>query len=355
MRRRKEEAGAGELPLDPEGFERRLAEYLEWLRVNHFSPATVHERQNRLRHFIRWCSDRSLLRPTEITKPILERYQATLFHARRQKDGLPLSLTTQRNFLTSIKGYFRWLSRSNHVLFNAAADIEIPRLSRRLPKHVLNEDEAERVISVPDVTTPLGLRDRAMLETFYSTGMRRMELITLKLYDVDHDRGTIMVREGKGRHQRFVPIGDRALAWVKKYLADVRPLLAVEPDEGYVFVTNVGASFDANSVTAIVSDYVRKSAVGKQGAVHLFRHTAATLMLEHGADVRFIQAMLGHAKLETTQIYTQVSIRKLKEVHAATHPARLTRRAEQASEPAAPGNIDAPHAPSELPESSAEA
>lgn len=323
MKQRKEEVQGTELAPDPEGFERRLAQYLEWLRMSHGSEATAHERENRLRQFLAWCADRGLGRPADVTRPILERYQASLYHARRRRDGKPLALSTQRNALTSVKGFFRWLCRSNHVLSNAAADLVLPRLGRRLPQHVLSAEEAERVIAVPDVSTPLGLRDRAMLETLYSTGMRRMELIGLALYDLERDRGTMTVREGKGRHQRVVPIGDRAVGWIEKYLAESRRQLAIEPDEGTLFVTNVGARFDANSVTALVREYVRRSGVAKPGAVHLFRHTAATLMLEHGADVRFIQAMLGHAKLETTQIYTQVSIRKLKAVHAATHPARL--------------------------------
>lgn len=331
-RRKKEPPAASPLAVDPEGFERRLAQYVEWLRVNHYSEMGAEMRQKRLRHFIAWCAERSLLRPTEITKPILDRYQAALYYARRQKDGLPLSLTTQANHLTALKGFFRWLVRSNHVLFNAAADLELPRVTRRLPKHVLNESEAERVINLPDVAKPLGLRDRALLETLYSTGLRRMEVIELKLYDLDRERGTLMVREGKGRRQRVVPIGDRALGWIDKYVADVRPTLAIEPDEGYVFLAITGTPFNLNSVTALVGDYVRGAGVEKKGAVHLFRHTTATVMLENGADIRFIQAMLGHARLETTQIYTQVSIRKLKEVHTATHPARLTRRADRAGD-----------------------
>ncbi len=341
MKRRKEEARAEDLALDPGGFERRLSQYLEWLRFSHFSEGTAKDRQLRVRYFMAWCLERSLLRPTEITKPILERFQASLFHARRRRDGLPLSVASQRNFLTSVKGFFRWLSRSNHVLFNPAADLILPRLSRRLPKHVLNEAEAERVINLPNVETPLGLRDRAILETLYSTGVRRMELITLRLYDIDRERGTLMVREGKGRGQRVVPIGDRALGWVEKYLAEVRSTLVVEPDEGYIFLTYAGAGFDPNSLTILAGTYVRRAELGKVGAVHLFRHTAATVMLEHGADIRFIQAMLGHAKLETTQLYTQVSIRKLKEVHTATHPARLRRIDPPPAEP-----VDVP--PAEL-------
>ena len=157
--------------------------------------------------------------------------------------------------------------------------------------------------------------------------MRRFELINLKLYDIDAERGTIMIRQGKGKKDRMVPVGERALAWVEKYLTDVRPSLVVEPDEGTVFLTNQYEPFTKNRLTQLVRNYVDAADIGKKGACHLFRHTMATLMLENGADIRFIQQMLGHARLDTTQIYTQVSIRKLKEIHSVTHPsAKLKRR-----------------------------
>jgi len=156
-----------------------------------------------------------------------------------------------------------------------------------------------------EIGDALGVRDRAILETLYSTGMRRSELIGLKLYDLDTERGTIMVRQGKGKKDRMIPIGERAVAWIEKYLADVRPELVVDPAEGILFLTNLGQAFTPNRPTQLVRQYVIAAELGKTGACHLFRHTMATLMLEHGADIRFIQAMLGHAELTTTQIYTR--------------------------------------------------
>jgi integrase/recombinase XerD len=151
-----------------------------------------------------------------------------------------------------------------------------------------------------------------------------MELIGLKVYDLDADRGTVMVRQGKGRKDRMIPIGERALAWIDKYQREHRPSLVI--DGGPVlFVNNAGEQFGPGQLTRLVRDYVNASEIGKRGSCHLFRHTMATLMLENGADIRYIQAMLGHVKLETTAIYTQVSIRKLKEIHTATHPARAKR------------------------------
>jgi integrase/recombinase XerD len=188
---------------------------------------------------------------------------------------------------------------------------------------VLTSTEADAVLNQTDVGTPLGIRDRAMLETLYSTGIRRMELANLKLYDFDRERGTLMVRQGKGKKDRMVPIGERALAWVEKYLNEVRPDLIRERDDGLLWLNAAGIPMLAASIGGIVAEYVDAAKIGKRGSCHLFRHTMATVMLENGCDIRYIQAMLGHAKLDTTEIYTQVSIRKLKEVHSATHPARL--------------------------------
>jgi hypothetical protein len=146
------------------------------------------------------------------------------------------------------------------------------------------------------------------------------------------DRGTMMVRMGKGKKDRMIPIGERALAWIDRYITEVRPTLARQPDEGVLFLSNLGEAFSPNRLTQLVREYVAGADIGKSGSCHLFRHTMATLMLEGGADIRFIQQMLGHVKLDTTQIYTQVSIRKLKEIHTLTHPAKLDKSGKEGPE-----------------------
>jgi integrase/recombinase XerD len=186
------------------------------------------------------------------------------------------------------------------------------------------------VLAQADLGDPLGVRDRAIMETLYSTGIRRKEVAGLAVFDIDADRGVVMVRQGKGGKERMVPIGERALGWIEKYRTQVRPQHAVEPDPGTLFLTAWGEPLALMSLTDLVRRYVSRANIGKQGGCHLFRHTMATLMLEGGADVRHIQEMLGHASLETTQIYTQVSIRSLKAIHSATHPAaKLERRPRQ--------------------------
>jgi integrase/recombinase XerD len=156
-------------------------------------------------------------------------------------------------------------------------------------------------------------------------------MINLKLYDLDTERGTLTIRQGKGRKDRVIPIGERASAWVDKYVREVRPQLVVEPDDHTVFLSNAGEPFCLDHLSNLVRDYVDKADIGKRGACHLFRHSMATLMLENGADIRFIQQMLGHADLNSTQIYTHVSIQKLKQIHTATHPAKLGKSPSKAT------------------------
>src|SRR5690606_2203361 len=199
-------------------------------------------------------------------------------------------------------------------------ELELPRLERRLPRAVFSAKEVEQVLALSDLETPLGIRDRAMMEVLYSTGLRRTELGALRLGDIDADRGTVLVRLGKGRKDRVVPIGERALLWVGRYLDEVRPSFVAPPGHPALFVNHAGAPIPPARLTQLLRRYVDRADLGKTGACHIFRHTMATLMLEGGADVRLIQEILGHAELSTTEIYTRVNIKHREAVHAATHP-----------------------------------
>lgn len=331
-RRGRKKRAPAMVPSTP--LEAMLSEYLSWTRVKNFSEITVRNRRVHIGFFLRWCGERGLNEPADITRPVLERYQRYLFHYRKQ-NGQPLSFHSQHTRLAPVRVWFKWMVRQNYLLANPASEIELPRLGYRLPT-VLTVAEAEQVLSQPDIHDPLGLRDRAILETLYSTGMRRLELIHLKLYDLDLARGIVTIRQGKGKKDRVIPIGDRAVAWVGKYLSEARPRLVVEPDAGTVFLSVEGEEISRDHLTFMARHYIAQANIGKTGACHLFRHTMATLMLEGGADIRFIQQMLGHAKLSSTQIYTQVSIRMLKQVHSLTHPAQLHKPAAATSD----GNHD---------------
>lgn len=306
-------------PHDPDGFATHLRRFLYYLKTHHFSEHTIENREHCIKTFALWAFERGLTQPREITKPILERYQRHLYY-HRKSNGEPLSFRTQGARMVPVRAFFKWLARENYILFNPASEIELPRPERRLPKAILTPEEAEAVLHQPDLETLIGMRDRAILEVFYATAIRRLELGGLKLWDIDYERGTLTVRQGKGNKDRIVPLGERAQAWLEKYRDEVRPSLVAGRDESTLFLSVHGMPLDATRLSERVRGYVKKAGVNKPGSCHLFRHTAATLMLEGGADIRFIQALLGHESLETTQIYTHVAIGKLAEIHAATHP-----------------------------------
>jgi integrase/recombinase XerD len=328
-------AAASPSPPAPSDWAAVVARYLEWLRLTHYAADTVHVRACYLRYFTAWAEARGITTPARVTRGVLERYQRWLYHYRK-RTGAPLSVWSQHGRLVAVKGLFRWLTKQRALRANPAAELELPRVTaQRLPQP-LTEAEIAQVLAQPAVATPTGLRDRALLETGYSTGLRRMELIGLRLYDLDLARGVVVIREGKGKKDRVVPIGERAVAWLEKYLDEARPELVAEPDDGVVFLTSTGRPFHPNHCSRLIRDYVAAAGIQKRGACHLLRHTMATGMLEHGADVRVIQEILGHARLTTTQLYTRVSIRLLKAVHTATHPAATLGRPA----PAVPPDVD---------------
>ncbi|WP_372788615.1 tyrosine-type recombinase/integrase [Leptospira kirschneri] len=213
-----------------------------------------------------------------------------------------------------------YLEKKEYILKNPFLEIKLPRKGRRLPRNILSVEEVERILSVPDLGTPLGIRNRAILELFYSTGMRLFELQKLEIRDIDFLKKRIFVREGKGKKDRVIPVSKRAIDWTRKYLEEVRLGYVKEVDNQSLFLSWKGDPLQTNWILNCVTQAKKKAEVEKKGSTHMFRHTTATLMLENGADIRHIQEMLGHKDLGTTQIYTHVAIRKLKEVYEKTHP-----------------------------------
>jgi integrase/recombinase XerD len=326
LKRQPQPQPAPETPL-----EQLRDKHLAEIRTKNFSQHTVKNRRVAINFFLAWCAERGMTEPVEVTRTVLEAYQRHVFHYRK-KNGEPLAFTGQHQRLTPLKVWFKWMARNHYILHNPASELEMPRIGFRLPKSVLTAKEAEQILAQPNIHEPLGLRDRAILETLYSTGMRRQELSNLKVWDVDRERETVMIRQGKGKKDRMIPLGRRAADWIGKYLREARPELVAEPGDGTLFLTNAGEPLVLGYLTMLVATYVEASGVKKHGACHLWRHTMATLMLEGGADIRFIQAMLGHSDLKATEIYTHVAIRKLQEIHRATHPANLEREKRQLME-----------------------
>jgi integrase/recombinase XerD len=293
-----------------------MADYLESMAILGLSPATRSGRASSLLRLARWCEERSISRPADVTRPLLERYQRHLFYFRSEA-GKPLSPVSQAHQLVSIRQYFKWCTRQSLINANPASELQLPKVGVRLPRYTLSVAEVERVLSLPDVSTLDGLRDRALLEVLWATGIRRSEAARLSVFDIRAD-GTLFVRLGKGKKDRVVPISPRALSWLSRYLDEVRPRFVTPPDSGVLFLSSTGNP--PADLSQLVGGYIKASGLPVAGACHLFRHACATAMLEGGADIRFVQELLGHSKLDTTQVYTRVTISKLKAVYAATHP-----------------------------------
>jgi len=305
--------------------------WLEQLRSRNYAEGTLEERFFSLKFFMQWAADRDVTQVGMVTRPMLEAFQRFLSRYERPGGtGRRLSWSTQRQRIGCLKDWFRWLTRQNLILHNPASELELPRMEKRLPTQALTIAEVDRLLAVPNVPDPLGVRDRAMLEIFYATGLRRAELCSLDLPDVNAERGTLTVRRGKGRKDRVVPLGGRAAFWVARYAREVRPRLSLDSRTQALFFTGYGEAFNPDVVSRMVSSWIKEAGLGKKGSCHLLRHSCATHMLEGGADIRYIQQLLGHEKLETTAIYTEVTIRQLIEVHARCHPAGKRQETGQA-------------------------
>lgn len=304
-------------------FYQYLLLYNEAMQVRGYSKSTLHRRESDIRRFIGWCDERSIGSPQQVTKPILERYQKHLFYY-RQANGQPLSATSQNHYLTSVRQFFKYLTQQNHLLYNPASELIIVRQNATLPI-VLSVEEINALMQIPDADIPGGLRDRTILELFYSTGIRRSELCDLTMKDLSLSRETIYIRKGKGGKDRLIPVGERAMYWLNRYLLDARPELLLDVAEQVLFINDYGDKFRDNKLGDKVKRFMKNAGINAPGSCHLLRHAMATHMLENGAEIRYIQAMLGHSTLKSTQMYTHVSIRKLQAIHKATHPAKLKR------------------------------
>jgi integrase/recombinase XerD len=297
-----------------------VEEYLLWMRVHNYATTTILCRRRYLGYFTGFCQQHGIDEPSAVTFELLQRYQRRLFE-HRKRDGQPLTVATQVQRLVPVCHFFSWLRRSGQLDTNPAGDLLMPRPDRRLPEATLSRTEMTALLAQPDVARPLGLRDRAILEVFYSSALRRQELIDLTVRDVDFERATVFIRHGKGSKDRYVPIGERALFWLRLYLDLARPRFTADQTTEQLFVSSVGTPICPDWLSRKVRRYLHNAGIDKKGSCHLLRHTVATLLLEGGADIRYVAEMLGHARLETTQRYTHVSIDRLRTIHTTTHPA----------------------------------
>jgi integrase/recombinase XerD len=220
--------------------------------------------------------------------------------------------------LSSFRRFFRWLVRERGVPIDPTSQISMPKIGRPLPKS-LTEDEVEALLDAPDTSDALGHRDRTMLEVLYATGLRVTELVSLRLGQLNLNQGVVRVT-GKGGRERLIPLGEESLEWLQQFIAGPREEILLEKQTDYVFPTRRGDRMTRQAFWHIIKRYTERAGIGHPLSPHTLRHAFATHLLNHGADLRVVQMLLGHSDLSTTQIYTHVARERLRELHARHHP-----------------------------------
>lgn len=286
--------------------------YLDHLRVERrLAPNTVESYARDLVHLGRFAAG------AEISVLALQRRHLETFV--RDLMGQGLAPRSVARAVATLRGFYRYLVISRRLPANPADDLHPPRTWAPLPEF-LSMEEVDRLLDAPDVATPRGLRDRAFIELLYATGLRVSELVALKITDLNLEAG-FLTTMGKGSRERLVPIGDQAVLWVGRYLRDARPALLARRTSPRLFVNaKSGGSLTRVGVWKILKGYADALGLGHRISPHVLRHSFATHLLEHGADLRAIQMMLGHADLSTTQIYTHVLEARLRAVYDRYHP-----------------------------------
>ncbi len=292
--------------------------YLRDLNTLGRSPYTIRGAKYGLADFVRFLEEEKIYTVDGLCLDLLQEYQEDLAF-RISNRGKLLSLRSQGQLLGVVKNFTRFLKDNDYLIRDPGEKIKLPKKPKRLPKIILKDGEIKKLMNAPDMQTNRGYRNRIVLELLYDTGIRRAEVANIKLSDLDLENGYILIH-GKGNKERVVPICERVCGLVKNYIIAIRPSFLQGRDRGHLVLNRWGNKMDANSIWAIVKRCVALSRIKKNITTHTFRHTCATHMLKHGAPVRHVQELLGHESLESTQIYTHVTINDLKKIHAKYHP-----------------------------------
>ena len=297
-------------------FELWSGRFSEWMRLRNWSENTIESYCHSLRQFFAYLESQGITTVAGITRDLMEGFRSHLYY--RQHQGKPLAISTQAMRIQAAKSFTRYLAKENYLLMDVGSSLDQPKVPRLLPK-VLSEEDVLRLLEAPDITTDLGIRDRAMLEVFYATGIRNSELGGFCLEDIDWQHQALWIRQGKGKKSRLVPLGEEALAWLEEYLRRVRPRWAIRDEQKRFFLNPVGQPLSRDVICAVVARHAISVAL-KGTTAHTLRHSCATHMLRRGAGIRHLQEMLGHSSPLTTEHYTQVELSDLQKVLRRCHP-----------------------------------
>lgn len=289
------------------------------LKVAAFSRHTLAHYGASVRDFCIWLSENECRSPAAITPELCMAYQKALyFH--RDHHGRGFAAATQIHRLSAVRQFTRFLKRAGYALVDAGLAVQMPRPSKRLPRGILSEEDMAKILSMPDVRTLRGYRDRTILEVLYSTGIRSGELGALDIGDFDFGTGRLCIRAGKGKKDRVVPIGAVATEYLAGYIRNVRPRFENAESGKALFLSWTGKRLVGKTFVGEMQKYIQKAGIEWRVVPHALRHTCATHMLRRGANLKHIQEILGHESLATTEKYTRVEIGDLQDVHEKFHP-----------------------------------
>jgi integrase/recombinase XerD len=295
--------------------------HIDALQVRNYAPRTLVNRVYQLRLFNRFLTQRTPPLPEieAVTSEVLLEFQSWLHHQPTQKNTVR-GVAGQNRVLTGVRCFFTFLKAGGHLTANPAEILIQAREHRTLPRNVLTQSEARRILEGVDTGTACGYRDRTVLEVFYATGIRKAELLALRVPDVNLEEGLLRVEQGKGRRDRIVPLSRIACCCLETYLRVSRPALLQRRTTDRLFISARGRPLDRNVLGELVKHYAREVKIPKHITCHVWRHTCATHLLQNRANLRCIQEILGHRSLATTERYLHLTITDLKEAHRKYHP-----------------------------------
>ncbi|MFN8609173.1 MAG: tyrosine-type recombinase/integrase [Vulcanimicrobiota bacterium] len=294
------------------------------LRRRDYAERTIHSYCGSLLQFVAWVEQQADLRtPGDLTTSALEQYQMHLMLRptvqNRRAQARTMTAGGRNTVLAQLRSFFRYLKKAGRLLSNPALELENCRKTRRLPRNILSVPEVARLLAVVSRQSPSGIRDLAVLEVLYGTGVRRAELLGLNLQDLRLGESMLYVM-GKGSKERVVPLGKAAAEALQRYLKESRPILARGNHQALFVSASHGGRLSVDEIVPVIRAYARQARIRKKVSLHLFRHTCATHLLRGGADLRCIQTLLGHSELSTTAIYTRIDLTDLKKTLKRCHP-----------------------------------
>ena len=293
--------------------------YQEYLEIKHIAQRTIANRLWCLDKFLWFLKESNVLTANELTPEVLKSYQKYrhYYENNRGKRDQPITINTH---LLAVKSFLRFLAQDNYLPHDLSDYLEYVKEPKRLPGSVLTDAQVKRILDLTDTTTKIGFRDRTILEVLYSTGIRRNELINLKLDDVDYGGGYLRVNQGKGNKDRMVPLGKIACHYVENWIKSVRRLFLNDRPGDYLFLTKTGGPMDGSTVRDIIIKYSAPLKLNYPVTCHTFRRSCATEMIKRNANLMHVKEILGHEDLESTKVYCKLTITDLKKTHQRYHP-----------------------------------